>query len=695
MTRLRTTALALVLSTAFVGCGDDGPTDPPGTTLSLSIVSGNNQVAEIGAPLPAPLIVEVENQDGNPVSGETVTWSVTSAAGPNWSLSATSTATGTDGRASVSLTLGDAVGTYEVGASVTGSSVTLTAEATAQGLECGPDSDAPLLELAPGESSVVSGAGVNCVRLPAHSTGAAYEVIVTPLPDALAFNRITLQIQGAAALSPASAGSPGTAGFVPVHASAVLSQPAIARDLQYEWDRHLRELERPLLPGIRAQAARPSFGLMAVPAVGDQRDFRFSCIDTDPRFSALPDTITAKVVVVSDKAVIWEDVTSPDVFDDATYAEIAATFDAVIYAADTTYFGSPGDVDADGRVSLLYTPAVNGITNELTKDGPGGGTYGEGFVAGFFCSSDLRTDTNAWNRSEMFYLVVPDPAGDYVDDGGPLDESTVRLNTDNTIAHEFQHMINAQTGSGAADEVWINEGLSHLAEEVVGHRANGFVPGTELGPEELLAAPALENFFKYYIGNFTNLRIYLSAPEDTAALLNSEDPLEHANGTFRMRGANWSFLRYLLDRFASAGDEWQKTRQLITDGSVASSRQAVANVFGTDFETLVAEWSGMFAVEDRDDLGGTPEAKLTLPSYRLIDIYESSQSAGFQYPLSFLTRSLGVNSTIATDLFTATARYVRLSAAGASAITSLRLETPDGGDLPLAWRTRMAIVRTK
>lgn len=547
---------------------------------------------------------------------------------------------------------------------------------------CEPESEGTLVDLAPGESQTLTGADLACARLPAHASAASYELVVIPLPDALAYNGITLQIGGGA--QPTSAAGARIASL-----AGVPSSDGAQRDLQYELDRSLRERERPDLPLIRAQTARPAFGLMAVPAVGDQRDFRFSCIDTDPRFSALRDTITAEVVLVSDKAVIWEDVTSPGVFDAATYAEIAATFDDVIYATDTTYFGSPGDIDADGRISLLYTPEVNRITNELE------GSYGASFIAGFFCSADLRTDTDAWNRSEMFYLVVPDPTGQYVDDSSSLDESLVRLQTDNTIAHEFQHMINAQTGSGATDEVWINEGLSHLAEEVVGHRAAGFTPGSELGPEELLAAQNLENFFKYYVGNFTNLRVYLEAPEDTAALLNAEDPLEHVNGTARMRGASWSFLRYLLDRFGDPGTEWQKTRQLITDGAATSSRQAVANVFGTSFEDLAADWSAMLAIEDRDDVGGTPDSKLSLPSYRLVDLYESSQSAGFQYPLSYLSRSLGVGGTVETDLFTGTAQYVRLTAAGSSGETSLRLETPAGDDLPTAWRTRMVIVRTQ
>ncbi|MGB5525684.1 MAG: Ig-like domain-containing protein, partial [Gemmatimonadota bacterium] len=134
MTRLRTGALALLVSAAFVGCGDSNPSDPgPGTTLTLGIVSGDAQVGAIGVALPAPLTVQVEDQNGDPVSGTTVTWSLASAAGPNSSLSSNSTPTGTDGRASVSFTLGDAAGTYEVRSSVTGSSATFSVEATASG----------------------------------------------------------------------------------------------------------------------------------------------------------------------------------------------------------------------------------------------------------------------------------------------------------------------------------------------------------------------------------------------------------------------------------------------------------------------------------------------------------------------------------------------------------------------------------
>jgi hypothetical protein len=793
MTRLRTGALALLVSAAFVGCGDSNPSDPgPGTTLTLGIVSGDAQVGAIGVALPAPLTVQVEDQNGDPVSGTTVTWSLASAAGPNSSLSSNSTPTGTDGRASVSFTLGDAAGTYEVRSSVTGSSATFSVEATASGalsvvsgdgqvglagqtaaqplvvravgtggvpvpgLEvtftvtqsagagaavnpatvttggdgqasttltfgdangavsisagasgstaefsgyaCGGDASAAVLDLQPGEDAVVSGADLACLQLPAHAVGAEYEVVVTPLPQALGFNDMTLAIGGSAAPSPAVVSGTGAqrASFSLFGAGADLTG---WRGPQYDWDTQLREMERPLRPSIRANAVSgSSFGLMAAaPQLGDVMDFGFSCV-TQTQFPNTPTDITAEVVSVSNNAVIFEDTLSRGAFTAAEYDDIALNFDNVIIGTDTLYFGAPSDVPGDiapGQVVILYSQGVNQMTEDYTN----------GFIAGFFCPLDLGF--SGGNDAKMFYLLVPDPTGDLTpgNDANLLTKTNVLRITDNTVAHEFQHLINAQVGTGAAEEVWINEGLSHLAEEVVGHAAGqvegltDFAPGNELGASDFLqSAAALEVVNKWYLGNWVNLGFYLDAPGDTAALLNAEDPL--GMETFRMRGANWSFLRYMLDRFGDPATEWQLTRALITDAAT-NSRQAVTNVFGVSFDQLAAEWAAMLVVEDRDDLGGPVRASLQTTSYRMRDIYDNPSIGGIasptgSWPLMPVSRVLNVSSSLNMDLFTATSSYVTLRANAATGGTGLRLmETGTGADVNAAIMPYMTIVRTK
>jgi len=89
------------------------------TPSNLTIVSGNSQSANAGAALANPLVVEVTDNNNNPLSSQTVTWSLSpSGAG---TLNPITSSTGTNGQASTSVTLAStASGTVKVTASVTG-----------------------------------------------------------------------------------------------------------------------------------------------------------------------------------------------------------------------------------------------------------------------------------------------------------------------------------------------------------------------------------------------------------------------------------------------------------------------------------------------------------------------------------------------------------------------------------------------
>lgn len=126
-----------VLSTvgvlALVGCGGDGgPTDGDGgggPAASIAKVSGDEQRIATGRVLLAPLTVKVSDSDGNGVAGVVVSWAVVAGGG---TLSAASSTTGSEGRASVTLTAGSAPGVSSItatAAELSGSPVTFTAEA--------------------------------------------------------------------------------------------------------------------------------------------------------------------------------------------------------------------------------------------------------------------------------------------------------------------------------------------------------------------------------------------------------------------------------------------------------------------------------------------------------------------------------------------------------------------------------------
>ena len=84
---------------------------------ALVKVSGDDQSGTPGNALANPFVVEAQDEDGEPLTGHTVTFSVTAGGG---SLSATSATTNANGRAQTTLTLGSALGVNSVEASVSG-----------------------------------------------------------------------------------------------------------------------------------------------------------------------------------------------------------------------------------------------------------------------------------------------------------------------------------------------------------------------------------------------------------------------------------------------------------------------------------------------------------------------------------------------------------------------------------------------
>lgn len=554
--------------------------------------------------------------------------------------------------------------------------------------------------LAPGQHLVFDGStAVDCVVLPAASPGVEYEVVATSMARALGFQDMELRLGPleTSSVVPAAASAVAASGrqaasarsarglSASLNSGSVSDESVVAwRTAQSAFDLKLRQLEKPLLPQIRQRAAAPKTALFEVPAVGDTLDFGFSCINqTD--FPNAPDDVRGVVRNVSSRAVVVEDILAEGVFSQAEYAEIAANFDDPVYDTDVTYFGEPGDIDANGRVILLYSAGVNRMSD----------SYDEGFIAGFTCPLDLGFVGG--NDAEMFYLMVPDPSGELTPGAGDgIEKEAVLRFTDNTVAHEFQHMINAQTGNGGAQDIWINEGLSHLAEEVVGHALNGVGPGEDLGPDELLSTAEQQDVFrKWYLNNWFNLAQYLNSTADTAALLVATDPLDF--NTFRMRGSAWMFLRYALDRTEeSTAGEAARTRALIQT-NFSNSRDAVSDVFGIDFDILATDWAGMLTTEDRQGVAAGPD--LLLPSYQMREIFESPVGALITppnggYPLEPVVRSLGGTAVLDAELFTATGLYLTLRATQNASSTQIELVNGSGNELDAAIEPRLVIIRT-
>lgn len=126
-------AIPLALAAAVACSSSNNGTGSGPTPTQIAKVSGDSQVAPAGTGLGTPFSVVVKDASGAPVAGVAVSWSAASGGG---SVSAPSTATGVDGIASVTRTLGTGAGTQTTTASVNGlagSPVTFTSVSHIQG----------------------------------------------------------------------------------------------------------------------------------------------------------------------------------------------------------------------------------------------------------------------------------------------------------------------------------------------------------------------------------------------------------------------------------------------------------------------------------------------------------------------------------------------------------------------------------
>lgn len=122
----RLSATVVALCTLVLGCG--GGTEPP-ELASLQALSGNGQVGVAGRPLPAPLVVEADDGGGHPLPNVTLQFSVTQGDGQ---LDQTERTTDSQGRASVTFTLGSTPGTaQQVSVSAAGTDISTSFSASA------------------------------------------------------------------------------------------------------------------------------------------------------------------------------------------------------------------------------------------------------------------------------------------------------------------------------------------------------------------------------------------------------------------------------------------------------------------------------------------------------------------------------------------------------------------------------------
>jgi len=386
-------------------------------------------------------------------------------------------------------------------------------------------------------------------------------------------------------------------------------------------------------------------------------------------------TVRAVVRAIGQRAEIVEDVSAPaNGFTASDYQAIASEFDGLIYATDTAWFGRPSDINGDQRVAILYTPEIN----KLTPKGSAG------FVAGFFWGGDLlprsvpaqNFSCPASNEQEIFYLLVPDPAGSI--NSNIRSTSTVRQGTRGTITHEFQHMINqgvreANPAAGV-ETSWLNEALSHFAEEAVGRAARGFGDEQTLAYRDVIAAPA--DFNAFFRQNLLRFRSWMQRPDTSSPVS------EKAESQLAPRGAAWALVRYAADRH-SRGNPRTFIRSL-----VAGPETDVANLVaraGVPFDDLLA---GFLVANFTTGLGVQGLApRWTYASWDMRDAMTAVGNGNFPLYVTPLPTQLATRSLAGSG------NYFRLTRLPNAPAATFRMQATSAGG-PVAFPTaRVYVVR--
>ena len=443
----------------------------------------------------------------------------------------------------------------------------------------------------------------------------------------------------------------------------------------------LREGERLRWYGFTPQtqpapAGPPAMLLTGPPDSGSTRPFSL-CAKLD---CSSFKTVNATAKVVRGHIALYVDNLAPaNGLNQADLDTIADTFNNRLYPLDTTAFGRESDIDNNTVVIVL----MSNVVNQLVTASQCGSS---GFVAGFFFAADIDPQfarDNRVNHGEIFYSIVADSAGTL---SCTHSRTTVKRLAPVTFVHEFQHMISFNrhvlVGGGQAEVLWLNEGMSHFAEELGGR---SYLPGT---------AADSATYTRYVIGDLYNAFQYLDATGSHYLLADA------GIGTLAERGAMWLFVRYITDQGradTSFAATTAFTRKL--EDSTRIGADNVAYQLGVAFDTVVTRWALANWVSDLSVPGFTaaPELKYTSWSFRTTYAgLNTSDPTNFPkpYPLVPLA-SAGDLTNLAGSLLAGSGVYDRALQAPLAAGFQLQFGDGVGNYLPANIVPRLTIIRIR
>ncbi|HYU90523.1 MAG TPA: hypothetical protein VE966_08765 [Gemmatimonadales bacterium] len=503
-----------------------------------------------------------------------------------------------------------------------------------------------------------------CAVFPANPAGATIEYLVVPqsassIPD----DSQAFKLGGNPLAAPPAPAAPLASAFGP--------------NVAQRFDLRLRLAERE----FAAQVPRPLLAPPRAPALvtpvdsGNVRTFKVcNTLSCDPRKPTTLSTVTATALKVGTHIAIFVDNAAPQPgLTDSDLNNLRTVFDTRLYETDTLAFGGESDIDNNGMVIVLMTGKVNALVTSTA-------CATTGYVAGFFFGADLITTAPfaTGNAGEIFYSIVPDPSGTL---SCSHSVTSVTQLVPVTFVHEFQHMISFNqhflVRGNFPEDLWLNEGLSHYAEENGGRT---FLPDTA-------------TFCRYAFGDLYNSAQYFTAPQnyflvDTAGI-----------GGLANRGAYWLFVRYLVDQVgATLGSADSVTRRL--DRTSLTGGANVSNATGgTAFPTVLARWALANYVSDLPGFTAPPELQYVTWKFRsdyqtmktACGAFFSTGNLPSQFPLT--PPVVNGSAALAGMLRAGSGSYYRLQQAASAPGFTLLFSNSAGGALRATLVPRLNVIR--
>lgn len=266
---------------------------------------------------------------------------------------------------------------------------------------------------------------------------------------------------------------------------------------------------------------------------------KFYIIKTDRQYDE-PHEIEFQMVRESQYCTVWLPETGE--FEIGKIENCIEQFNTLIYPRLKAIWGEWADVDKDGKIALVFSPTINK----------------EKQAVGYFNPADLfqKDENNFSNELDAVYMAIPNE-----NDRNYCEKAIIA-----TIAHEITHAItfNAKTYKRikngiinvCQEEIFMEEGLSHLSENLCGFGISG--------------------------GNLEFIRHYLENTQDYSFCSHNVFGQDDSVG---QRGAMCLFLSWLF--WKKGGMTWNdyNTAEIIDCGGIEFLRKLI-NSSETGWENI-------------------------------------------------------------------------------------------------------------